>query len=248
MIKMTIAFSVLLLLLFIKCTDKEIRQVDLKGDLYVNINTYSEVMSVVNDRDSIELTLGGTDLERKVYTDSSGSYTFKDLSMGVYSLVVAKDGYAGFKKSNLQFIGNDVTDTILLQIMHKSTTKVKKYSLGLNGDTLIFKGSITHNYKIPVCDCYPHGWPWLWVFMSDSSNVSYTNYRYPFPFYSDENADTIFSTYCLIDYSRFPSGSTIYTIIYGQNVGFLNDYYSRPGFYDDYTFGDPSEVKSIVVP
>jgi hypothetical protein len=244
--KCIIPFCTLVLLMIAGCTSKEIRDLDFKGDLYVKVTTYNEFIHVNNDRDSIELTLGGIDPVETCLTDSSGSHTFKDLSIGTYSLLVSKKGYSESNYSRLGFMGNGGTDTITSSIEHKSTTKILNYSVTFTDDSIRFAGTISHNYSPDVTSFSPK----LYVFLSDSANVSYRNYivsldislGYEYGVTFDQGYPLYYYQYFLVP------GTKIYVVIYGHNYNESLIYDNQTKKYYDPNVGEPSEVKSIVIP
>lgn len=236
---------IFLILLFIGCSKKEVKDLDFKSDLYVKVNTYSEFDQLINDDDSIKLTLGGINPVETFLTDSTGSHTYKDLSVGAYSLSVSKNGYGNNTLSRFNFIGSTGTDTLSLSIMHKSTTKILDYSVTMNNDSIRFIGVISHNYS-PEVTSYRPG---LYAFLSDSSDVSSENYKIYYELYtSDYYGNTFNTAFLFYYYYYFPVGSTIYVAIYGHNVNSYFIYDQQLNNYYDPNLGDPSKVKSIIVP
>ncbi len=248
MLKKTIPGCALLFLLIWGCTKKEVQQIDLKGDLKVKVSTVSEFGNYVNDKANIEITVEGTNPETKVFTDTSGSYTINALPLGTYNLIISKDGYGTMKYQSLKFIGSDVPYSFSTSLVQKSTTKVKSYNLSISGNTLTFSGIISHHYPISSYYSYPYSWPGLTIYVSDSPEVSSSNYLYGNSFNSNKDVDTTFNNSLYISASVFPKGSTVYAIIYGTNRFSYSVYDYEKGIYYDPAMGDPSEVKSIVVP
>lgn len=247
MTKTILTFASLFLLIW-GCTKTEVLQVDLKGDLKLKISTYSELGNNVNDKANIEITVEGTDPEIKAVTDTSGSCIINDLQMGTYNLVISKDGYGTMIYKSFKFIGSDEPYNFSAFLTHKSTTLVKSYSLGISGTTLTLSGIISHQYPKSNINFFPYNWPSLSAFLSVSPNVSSTNYVYYMNFYSNKDNDTTFTNSLTLNPSMFPSGSTVYAIIYGRNSSYYSIYdYENDSYYDP-TMGDPSEVKSIVIP
>ncbi len=228
------------------CTKKEILPLEFKGDLKVKVYTSSEFGTPTNDKGNIDVALEGTDPEIKVATDTSGTVVINNLPLGTYNLVVSKEGYGTYKYQGFRFIGGSELSNISLSLTHKSTTKIKSYHLSISGTILTVSGIISHQYPPPAI--YSNILPGLVMYLSNSPEVSFTNYLDYYNFNANQNNDTTFKTNMNAITSYFPSGSTIYTIIYGRNR--FGSYYYDPetGLYYDPNLGDPSEIQSIVVP
>lgn len=244
----TLFWYSLVFLLTLGCTKKEILQIDFKGDLELKVFTYSELGTLINDKADIEITIEGSNPEIKVLTDTSGSCTIKDLPIGTYNLIFAKNGYGISKIQGLKFFGGDTPYNRSISIVRKSTTRIISYDLSISGNNLLLSGIITHQYPVTGYISYPYYWPGLLVYLSDSPTVSSTNFLSSYNFYSDKDIDTKFSTSMNLNASLFPTGRTIYVIIYGRGrMSTLVYDYEKDISYDTST-GVPSEIKSIVVP
>jgi hypothetical protein len=244
----TITGFSLCLLVLSGCTKKEFQQIALKGDLSVRVTSLSEFGSYLKDNGNVELTIEGSTPEIKVSTDTSGSCLIKDLPMGTYNLIFSKEGFGTMKAQGFRFVGNEVPYKYSTMLFQKSSTKITSYTQSISGTTLTCSGTITHLYSKSALLNYPYNWPGLVIYISDSPNVSSTNYLNASYFITDQIDNTAFKVSLNVSSVSFPKGSTVYSIIYGRSSMGFSIYDVEKGVSYDPTLGEPSEVKTIVVP
>jgi hypothetical protein len=242
--KQNLILIFLLTLFFTGCTKEETQQMDFKNDLTISITPYNEFYEKLEDKSGFKISLSET---LSAITDTSGSYTFKGLSMGTYKLTISKDGYGSIINQDFIYYGISPA-SCSYYMMQLSSVQIKTLNLSMNEDTLIVSGTISHKYPVSNSFTYPTYWPYLVAYFNSSSDVSNLNYINYQRFYSNEDNDTLFYQKIYTNYHTYNPGDTIYTVIYGQNHQYYyNTDLELNKFYDP-CLGTPSEVKSYVVP
>jgi hypothetical protein len=245
--KRLFVFSIISLLL-ISCTKHEVRQLDFKGDLILKLTTYSEFGKVIKDNANIDITLEGTSPLLKSATDISGQSKFDGLSMGNYNLIISKNGYGTIKIQNFNFFGGEAPTIYSTYLMQKSTTIIKNFVFSISKTQMTLTGNISHKYNIPSPSSYPNGWPLLVAYFSDSPEVSWSNYKMYCTFNSLKDKDTTFNYSTNYSTSLFPTGRTVYSIIYGTQSYNQTYFDYETNTYYNPCLGLPSEKKSVVIP
>ena len=236
-----------MLLCITACTKRETQSIDLSGDITGTINTYLEYGPESRDRANVAVSLIGSNLPA-VYTNSDGKYTIKDVPLGRYTVSISKDGYGTYTYDYFNFIGGDKAKDISTFLRQKSSTKIIDYSLSFSANRVFFSGTIAHVYPQSGMNSYPYSWPGLSIYFSFSPSISSTSYNISSNFYTDQNMPTHFSDSLYVSFSTFPHGSTVYAIIYGRTIGNYLLYNYETGTFYDPCQGEPSTIKSIVIP
>jgi hypothetical protein len=227
--KSGILILILLCLVIASCKN-EIISIDKKTVLQGVVSVYDEFSSIVDDGDSVLITIKDTPFSTT--TDSEGFFKFEDVPMGKYKLLYEKNGYMP-DSTSWEIAGIKDTLNVSYSIIPVSKTVITDFSMELNGYDLYAKGTITHRSPIINFDHYTEpsfDWddktPTMEIFCSENSNVSreaYDNwmngtstdlvYRFTYPvfFLSGEK----FEVHILWPTPWPPSGKTYHYVAYG---------------------------------
>jgi len=244
-----IVSCIFLIFLGFGCAKQEFRQRDLNGTLKVSVyavNEFCDVPNVNIDQSNFKVTLKGTNPEMTQFTDAQGSCIFQDLPLGTYTISISKDGFGTREEQNFRFIGSKEIDSYGTTMLHKSTTKIKSYKLTISNDTLHVSGVISHNYNPKY---YSGTWPKLNIYINKTPDIFLSSSQLYGYALANEYNDTIFNCNIKLLSPSFPSGNTFYIVVCGRNVVDYFHYYDyKSDSYIEPSLGDPSEIKSFIVP
>ena len=186
----------------------------LTGNLKGHVFCFDQYGStVLTNLSGIKDSINGT--TNVVHADSTGLYTFANLTTGNYTYTVTANGYGMNKVQNLQFVGGGDTyhDVKISQI---PTFNVLTLTDSVAGTNVIVKGTLAADTKIRT----------VVVFIAGVSNVSCLPQYYLD--YVSKNTTATGTTFSItIHQSDFnnlglASGSTAYFAAYGAAVNFAS--------------------------
>lgn len=202
----------------------------LKGNLSGHIFCYDQYgVPVLVNFNNIGLTdsLNATNV---IHSDSTGAYTFANLTTGNYTFYIHANGYGSTEVENLQFVGGGTTihDVKISQIPSFNVISVNENDSVLTaGDTIIYiKGTVPADVQVRT----------IVVFVGNTSSVSSVPSTYLDYFSANTKATgTTFSiaipktTFNNLDIA---TGSTAYIAAYGAAYN-----YTASSEYEDLTTG-----------
>lgn len=227
------------------CTKKETVELELKSDFIGEVFTFSEVGAPLRDYANVQVQVEGLPQSLNLVTDTAGKFYIDQLPMGTYKFILTKEGFGIGTVSNVKIIGGDKPVHYRFALFQKSRTTVTDYTLSIENDMLIVKGSIQHYYQSDGAYAYIR--PFLEITVSNAPD--FTGYVFKDYFYVLESDYSRFETKYFIQKQYFPTGSSIYVKLCGRNAIYGNYVYDfESDTYYDNTTGAPSQVKSIIVP
>ncbi len=189
------------------------------GALYGRVTLYDVDSINITDNSNIAVSIEGSNLAS--LTDRNGWWRMNGLTTGNYTLVFSKAGYGTYKDFSYQFIGGDSVYYGMRSLESVCKFYVQTLSDSLGSDYFVhFFGTLSSTRRTT----------WgrdLIVFMDTSPLVSSTHYTA----YYISNIDTSVSfnvqvaRFDLVYYYGFALGSTIYSVAYGIDGGYLGSYF-----------------------
>ncbi len=188
----------------------------LKGDLIGWITAYNEFGVKYENRSGILVTLEGSNPLITATTDSNGKYQVFNLSQGTYNISVSKAGFTKTISQGFSFTGGAGTPRIFgLSITEPSTLPATQLTMvkdTINKANQMYFEVINNNNPNFLSQQYRY-------FLSNKPNVSSSNFQ----FTSTTGSSPSLNGYKLylrpqviIDHNIYPTGSTVYIILYGD--------------------------------
>lgn len=244
-------YTIIIILMVLACKKTTYEPLDFNGNIKIKITTYDEFRNEINDKENVELLIEGLEGENLFSSDTGGNIVVYDLPMSVYNFHFSKEKYGEYLIQFYKFIGDTSDITWDVPLHKKSTIKILDYQAYTKNDSLFVTGTISHNYSQEYLSeqYYPYYFPSVCIFMSESPMVSHKNYTYINYSPCLKNESEKFNLGKRLPNNLFPSGSTIYIVLYGKEYGsyyLIYDYVNDISYYTH--LGEPSEIKSIVIP
>ncbi len=248
----------LIVAIFASCEKEVIYDID-TGQLAGNLRLFGYtphqfgLQTPLSDHSGVKVTAEGSKPEISTYSDIDGNYVLENLPSGTYNFLFEKEGFYPIVFQGVTFVAGEVPQFFMNNIANVyMSQKINTEILSLNfeiiyTDILAIRGTFSNPDEVRVdYMCY----------LSDSPDVSYNNYMECFRIqpYGEENR--INHTF-RADEVLFPSGSTLYAVLYpyvpprSPNISDLEYYYDYESGEKIYLGIDnqyPSQVIDVVVP
>ena len=209
---------------------------DLTGSILGYVTLYNSLGDKILNTKGVSVYIDGA-TPKTVYTDSIGEYKLDSIKTGIYNITFSKDSFSTYKKIGQQFVGGSdpLISNVILYV--PSVNSVSNLNLAVTGNSHVTaSGNLSH----------PGYYGYYRYYISYNSLVNDTNYVYTGTF----NVAGLTLNNEIINTDAFPSGSTIYLIIYGISTGDAGyiDVTNGDTYYPSINNKQPSNVASIVVP
>ena len=224
------------------CSEKESEEPwGQTGDVKGQVVLYTEFGAMETEQGGAVVTFQSGSSDRSVTTDAEGSFVAEDIPMGTYNLRMEKPGFASRTIPGYRLIGGENPTYANLAITRPSTTTITDLTASFSQNTLILSGNVHHNSP------YDFAQVGYVVFAGTSADVSPAKHDQSSLYWYHEGSGGSFSQDFYLNRNKFPSGSTVYIVLYGSARLYSYDNSLDRPVYDG--VGDtPSNVVSVVVP
>src|ERR1700722_3751721 len=202
----------------------------LSGTLSGHVDLYDEYGSQILNSKTAKVTLynSGNAIIGSMNADSTGKYSFSNISTGIYTLAFTDSGYGEQLHQNFQFLGggNLNVDGKISQLPNFNITGITVDSINHATGNVVLNCSVATNTKVRT----------LLIFASGSASVSSdpANYLTVTNQSVKANATSIVVNIPLSNLynAGLTSGQTVYFAIYGATSN-----YTTASDYEDYNTG-----------
>jgi hypothetical protein len=238
----SVAFAALFMIISCDKVDESGNNVsDTLGSVAGFVTIYDEYGNKMYDRGGVKVSVdNGTDVANTT-TNSDGRFQIDEIPAGTYMVTFSKSGYSTYKIVSLPVVGGTIPYFLTVAISQKSTTFPSNFSLlpGTSANTV----SVSCNISPEV----PSGsYRTIRFFIGKTASVSSTNYLATTASISSLSSYTSVKS---LDKILFPSGSTVYMIVYGDTYNSISYPDTETGLYIYSGLSSPgSNVASVIVP
>ncbi|HYF71014.1 MAG TPA: carboxypeptidase regulatory-like domain-containing protein [Ohtaekwangia sp.] len=214
------------LLLVFGCGEQEIIQIPLQGSLEGIVIGYG-----LEPIEGVTITIEGKDPLIVRTSDSNGKFTVDDLETGTYNLVYTKPGYGTFKMLGYSFVGGSIPAKLNTLMVELPNVNIVGFNAQIEIDSYFGDAALNGSVLIEHLEQeYEEGH--FRYYISNSPDVSPTQFKVT------GLLDYYFSDVSSYDFSLpiknlFPSGSTLYMVVYPVRG------------YEDYSYMDLSTGKQL---
>jgi hypothetical protein len=202
----------ILILLFSSCDKDEPVAPQLKGTLIGWVTLTDEFGRIPTDKGDAIVTIDGTIPQITATTDSTGKYQIDNLPEGTYDVIFSKNSYATTKTIGMVFLGGDKPKIQSTTLSQPSTTLISDITTIEDSSKkyVNLQGSISSNA--------PNEFNFfIRYFMSSIENVSNINYQSTSLISVNAGVNKLNGGIGL-DKHKFPPGTLVYIIAYGETV------------------------------
>lgn len=228
------------------CSEKESEApIGLKGEIRGKIFLYTEFGQRELTMDGVSLSLKDPETQHEIRTttDLNGNYTLKDVPIGTYDINVEKQGFSPSTIENLPVIGGKEPLYLNYSLIRPSTSEASNLSLQYVSGSIRMKCTLLHHYTGPS--------PLViyLVFIGNTPDVSPEHYLSTSTISTTQSSGTLYEGQVSYNSKQFPSGSTLYAVVYGLTNGNRILIDPDTGFTTYEGLGTvPSNIASIKIP
>jgi len=229
----------------LSCSDETSEELlNLNGEVRGKVYLVTEFGQLETEQEGAILSLEEATKKVQTTTDSEGNYVFHPVPTGTYNMVVEKPGYGTILNRGLRVMGGEEPLFGSYTLSRLSTTKVTDLWMEYTVNGVGIRGTVTHNYpssQFPFVR--------IIVFLSNSADVSAEKHLSSSSFFLLLPTGSTFSLNVMPDPALFPSGSTVYAVIFGLANSSYTDYNHETKRYEYSGMGTvSSNVASVIIP
>jgi hypothetical protein len=207
----TIFLWVAIVLMFFSCTEKDSEELmNGKGTIKGKVSLYTEFGALESVQEGAVVSVQDGKKELHARSNEKGEYLVRDIPLGTYDIVVEKPGYSTFTGYSCKIAGGREPLYLRWALVRPSTTKITELTLGISGSIATFTGKVAYKSPVPLFR--------LVTFLSNTPDVSPKKYLSATPTMMSSPSGDKITFDCAFESSLFPSGSTLYAVVYGHTT------------------------------
>jgi hypothetical protein len=231
-------------LLLVSCHDKESEEIiDLKGTVKGKVTLVNEFGFPENDQSGASWSFSDGTKDFSAATNQTGDFLLENVPIGTYNATLQKPDYSPATIRGIRIAGGKEPFYLSYYLSRPSTTKITELSMQFVNGFINLNGKVKHNY---AGDFF---YVRLVIFFGNTPDVSPQKHSRSVTTYFSQPSGTALSVNINLESRLFPSGSTVYAVVYGQSsTSYIS--INPETFLYEYTglSTSPSNVASVKIP